>query len=311
MISAMSAVSALFTVTSTTPASVNTSGSSDNASWLAASFRSKPSKLVSRSPFASISAITRGRASSATRRPPAASMPPTKQPMLPAPAMPIGRSDPSITSSLAQYLDSRSAPAAAYCGCAGAGRPRLVTVMGAPLCFRTRGRQAGRRTSWVYSTYSTACRTARAAPATPSAQSGGGMSPMTMAILALLAWKAVKHFGGSQPGAAPRHRAAGAPPNDRQCRPVPVAAGGGLERSAEGRPRRPARGRRSRQRPVSGGLGDLLKQLQQKRPGRRRQFMGRQGPNKPISPGDLANALGADQINAICLAERACRATIC
>ena len=26
---------------------------------------------------------------------------------------------------------------------------------------------------------------------------------MTMAILALLAWKAVKHFGGSQPGAAP------------------------------------------------------------------------------------------------------------
>ena len=45
-------------------------------------------------------------------------------------------------------------------------------------------------------------------PSTPSAQSdsGGGMSPMTMAILALLAWKAVKHFGGSQPGAAPDAR---------------------------------------------------------------------------------------------------------
>src|SRR3954464_1848543 len=42
-------------------------------------------------------------------------------------------------------------------------------------------------------------------PSSPSAQSdsGGGMSPMTMAILALLAWKAVKHFGGNQPGAAP------------------------------------------------------------------------------------------------------------
>src|SRR6185369_13184668 len=50
---------------------------------------SKPSKLVSRRPLASISAITRGRPSSATRRPPAASMPPTKQPMLPAPAIPI------------------------------------------------------------------------------------------------------------------------------------------------------------------------------------------------------------------------------
>src|SRR5580704_12716977 len=53
--------------------------------------RSEPSKLVSRSPFNSISPITRGRANSATRRPAAANMPPTKQPMLPAPATPIGR----------------------------------------------------------------------------------------------------------------------------------------------------------------------------------------------------------------------------
>src|SRR5258705_6872888 len=37
----------------------------------------------------------------------------------------------------------------------------------------------------------------------PGAQTGGGMSPMTMAILALLAYKAVKHFGGSEPNAAP------------------------------------------------------------------------------------------------------------
>ena len=36
---------------------------------------------------------------------------------------------------------------------------------------------------------------------------------MTMAILALLAWKAVKHFSGSQPGAAPRTRAARLPGN--------------------------------------------------------------------------------------------------
>ena len=41
-------------------------------------------------------------------------------------------------------------------------------------------------------------------PSTPSAKDeGGGMSPMTMAILALLAWKAMKHFGGGQPDAAP------------------------------------------------------------------------------------------------------------
>ena len=68
-------------------------GSSDSVSAFAAICRSKPSKLVSRSPLLSISWITRGRASSATRRPAAASMPPTKQPMLPAPATPIGLSE--------------------------------------------------------------------------------------------------------------------------------------------------------------------------------------------------------------------------
>ncbi len=89
MTSAISAVSALLTVTSTTPASANIEGSSDRVSAPAAILRSRPSKLVSRKPLASISPITRGRASSATLRRPAASMPPTKQPMLPAPATPI------------------------------------------------------------------------------------------------------------------------------------------------------------------------------------------------------------------------------
>ena len=39
-------------------------------------------------------------------------------------------------------------------------------------------------------------------PANPGAPSSGGMSPITMAILGLLAYKAVKHFSGSQPGAS-------------------------------------------------------------------------------------------------------------
>src|SRR5204863_8277652 len=61
-------------------------------------------------------------------------------------------------------------------------------------------------------------------PSTPSAQSeGGGMSPMTMAILALLAWKAVKHFGGNQPGAAPS-----APPKSPGNVAASPAGGGGL-----------------------------------------------------------------------------------
>ena len=48
---------------------------------------------------------------------------------------------------------------------------------------------------------------------------------MTMAILALLAWKAVKHFGGSQPGAAPTPRRRPLPGNvTASCRRCPAAA---------------------------------------------------------------------------------------
>ena len=48
---------------------------------------------------------------------------------------------------------------------------------------------------------------------------------------------------------------------------------------------------------ISGGLGDLLKQLQQNGHGDTANSWVSPGPNKPISPGDLASALGADQIN--------------
>ena len=128
-------------------------------------------------------------------------------------------------------------------------------------------------------------------PSTPSAQGSGGMSPMTMAILALLAYKAVKHFGG-QPGASP----APAPS------PVPANAGGGsggglgglLTGGLGGLLAGGAAGS-----VISGGLGDLLKQLQQSGHGDTANSWVGPGPNKPISPGDLANALGADQINSL------------
>ena len=50
---------------------------------------------------------------------------------------------------------------------------------------------------------------------------------------------------------------------------------------------------------MSGGLGDLLKQFQQSGQGDTANSWVSPGPNKPISPGDLANALGADQINGL------------
>ena len=90
MISAIPAVSALLTVTSTTPASLKIEGSSDSVSWFGAIRPLKPSKLVSRSPLPSISLDhARARQQRDAGGRPAAHMPPTKQPMLPAPAMPI------------------------------------------------------------------------------------------------------------------------------------------------------------------------------------------------------------------------------
>ena len=50
---------------------------------------------------------------------------------------------------------------------------------------------------------------------------------------------------------------------------------------------------------ISGGLGDLLKQLQQSGHGETANSWVSTGPNKQIAPGDLANALGADQINGL------------
>jgi uncharacterized protein YidB (DUF937 family) len=130
-------------------------------------------------------------------------------------------------------------------------------------------------------------------PSNPSPSSGGGMSPMTMAILALLAYKAVKHFGGSQPGAAP------APA------PTPgggMAGGGGLggglgdvlKGGLGGLLAGGAAGS-----VISGGLGDLLKQFQQNGQGETANSWVGTGPNQPIAPGDLASALGADQINGL------------
>src|ERR1700691_3576349 len=141
-------------------------------------------------------------------------------------------------------------------------------------------------------------------PSTPStSSSGSGMSPMTMAILALLAYKAVKHIGGSQTGATPP--------------PAPSPAGGGMGGGLAGGGLAGGGGMGgglgdllkgglggllaggAAGSVISGGLGDLLKQLQQNGHGDTANSWVSPGPNKQIAPGDLANALGADQINSL------------
>jgi uncharacterized protein YidB (DUF937 family) len=136
-------------------------------------------------------------------------------------------------------------------------------------------------------------------PSTPSApsDSGGGMSPMTMAILALLAWKAVKHYGGSQPDAAPA-QAPKLPGNVTASLPGGAAAGGGLSDLLKGGLGGLLAGGAAGS-VLSGGLGDLLNQFQQKGHGEVANSWVSNGPNKQISPGDLGSALGADQIDAL------------
>jgi len=132
-------------------------------------------------------------------------------------------------------------------------------------------------------------------PSTPSAKDdGGGMSPMTMAILALLAWKAVKHFGGSQPGAAPT-QAPKLPGNVTASLPGGGMGGGGLSDMLKGGLGGLLAGGAAGS-ILSGGLGDLLNQFQQKGLGDKASSWVSNDPNKQIAPGDLANALGADQI---------------
>jgi uncharacterized protein YidB (DUF937 family) len=121
-------------------------------------------------------------------------------------------------------------------------------------------------------------------PATPSAQSGGGMSPLTMAILALLAYKAVKHLGSGPSATNPAQAPAPTPSAAPGSGGLGGLLGGLLAGGAAGSV-------------ISGGLGDLLKQLQQGGHGETANSWVGSGPNKPISPNDLANALGADQIN--------------
>jgi uncharacterized protein YidB (DUF937 family) len=130
---------------------------------------------------------------------------------------------------------------------------------------------------------------------TPGA-AGAGMSPMTMALLGLLAYKAVKSFTSNQPGAAPPRP--GIPPSTRPGTETTDAAGGGLgdllKTGLGGLLAGGAAGS-----VLSGGLNDLLRQFQQNGHGEVTQSWIGTGPNKSISPNDLASALGADRINTL------------
>jgi len=132
-------------------------------------------------------------------------------------------------------------------------------------------------------------------PSSPSAQQDkSGMSPLTLAILGLLAFKAVKHLTGGQPGATPAPAPSPSPKAASASQPGDATGGnlgdllkGGLGGLLAGGAAGSV---------ISGGLGDLLKQFQQSGHGETANSWVSQGPNKQISSGDLAGALGGDQI---------------
>jgi len=136
-------------------------------------------------------------------------------------------------------------------------------------------------------------------PSDPNAKSEG-MSPVTMAILALLAYKAMKHFtgGSQQPDGAPAGNTTPAQAPGGGTVTAGLPGGGGLSDLLKGGLGGLLAGGAAGS-ILSGGLGDLLKQFQQNGHGETADSWVRPGPNKQISPGDLANALGADQINAL------------
>jgi uncharacterized protein YidB (DUF937 family) len=130
--------------------------------------------------------------------------------------------------------------------------------------------------------------------------SGGGMSPMTMAMLGLLAYHAIKHFTANQPNVAPARPGAAppAPTAPTGGGQAPGATAGGLGDLLKGGLGGLLAGGAAGS-VLSGGLNDLLKQFQQSGQGEVAQSWVGSGPNKAISPEDLASALGADRINTL------------
>jgi len=124
----------------------------------------------------------------------------------------------------------------------------------------------------------------------------GGMSPITMAILGLLAYKAVKGLAGTQPSPAPANTRV--PPGGKPINVNVPESSGGLGDLMRGRLGGLLAGGAAGS-ILTGGLNDLLKQLQQSGQGEAVDSWVGSGPNKAIAPKDLANALGSDKVNAL------------
>jgi uncharacterized protein YidB (DUF937 family) len=116
----------------------------------------------------------------------------------------------------------------------------------------------------------------------------GGMSPLTMGLLAFLAYKAFK--GGGLFGSA-----------DGNLNPAGPAPGGRLQDGNSdwlgGLGNLLSGG--SAGSILTGGLGELVKKFQQAGQGGAAQSWVETGPNEPVTPAGMEQALGADTLDAL------------
>lgn len=149
----------------------------------------------------------------------------------------------------------------------------------------------------------------------PRNGTSGGMSPVVLALLGLLAYKAFKGRGGQSPPAPEQQiprggtTTAGAPGGGGLGdilgglfggRPAagPAGSGGGLGDLLRGGLGGLLGGAAAGS-VLSGGLGNLIRDLQASGQGQAADSWVRPGPNQHIPPNDLAHALGGDTIDAL------------
>jgi uncharacterized protein YidB (DUF937 family) len=126
----------------------------------------------------------------------------------------------------------------------------------------------------------------------------GGMSKMAMALIALLGYKALKSFTGTQPTAAPGGNPGVNPTEATSANASSGGIMGGLSDLLKG-PLGGILAGASAGSVVNGGLSDLLNQFRQAGHGDVAGSWVGNGPNRAISPADLAKVLDTDQINTL------------
>lgn len=128
----------------------------------------------------------------------------------------------------------------------------------------------------------------------PAAGGRSGMSPLTMGLLALLAYKTMKGQGplGGMFGQGAAN--AGTAPGNT----APQTSGGGmfdwLQNALGGAAAGGAGGAL-----ISGGLGELLNRFEQNGLGGVAQSWVGNGPNQPVSPDDVEQAVGSDTLDTL------------